>query len=206
MSGGAINFDLNPREVAELAGVSRHTVEKAIEEKVLTVHQGSKETSLRSGRQNARRVLGMESVVYSALMQQISANISLKFAAKRNLISKLKLYQFLGLRLGKIEIAPSIEADVGAIAGGAFDRAQKYIVSRNEWITSDAEIMGGMPIIRGTRIPAHSVEGRVRAGDSLEEIIAENHDVPRQAFEAAFLYAKTHPLAGRPVRSAARAK
>jgi uncharacterized protein (DUF433 family) len=33
-------------------------------------------------------------------------------------------------------------------------------------------------------------------GDSLDEIAAENPDLPREAFEAAVLFAKAHPLRG----------
>ncbi len=35
-------------------------------------------------------------------------------------------------------------------------------------------------------------------GDTLDELAADNPDIPREAFEAALVYARTHPLVGRP--------
>lgn len=64
------------------------------------------------------------------------------------------------------------------------------------WIESVPEIRGGMPVIKGTRITVHAVEARLLNGDSLDEIAAENPDLPRAAFAAAVLFAKAHPLPG----------
>ncbi len=63
-----------------------------------------------------------------------------------------------------------------------------------DWVTSVDGIMGGLPVIRGTRITVHSVDARVCGGDSLDEIAQENPDIPREAFEAALHFARAHPL------------
>lgn len=73
-----------------------------------------------------------------------------------------------------------------------WDDAEAY----DAWIESVPEIRGGAPIIKGTRITVHAVEARLLHGDSLDEIAAENPDVPREAFVAAVLFAKAHPLRG----------
>ena len=57
--------------------------------------------------------------------------------------------------------------------------------SRAHWIESVPGIKGGAPVIKGTRITVHAVEARLLNGDSLDEIAAENPDVPREAFAAA---------------------
>ena len=187
-----MTLHLNPREVAELSGVARRVVEKAIEEKVFAIQTG------RNGVGPPRRMLGAKSVVYTAIMARLSGEITLTLAAKRKLARTLRGLALAVARTSHVEIVPDVTADIGKLAGTAIDRTERYVRSRDQWITSDPGIMAGLPIIRGTRIPVHSVEGRVRAGDSLDDIIAENHDVPREAFEAALLFAKTHPLAGRP--------
>lgn len=51
----------------------------------------------------------------------------------------------------------------------------------DSWIERVPEIRGGMPVIKGTRITAHAIEARLLHGDSLDEIAAENPDVPRAA-------------------------
>lgn len=70
-------------------------------------------------------------------------------------------------------------------------------ISADGWIASAAGIKGGLPVIRGTRIGAHSVAVRLDAGDTLAEIAAENSDLPFEAFEAAIRFARAYPLVGR---------
>lgn len=68
-------------------------------------------------------------------------------------------------------------------------------MSSHNWVTSVEGVMGGLPVIRGTRITVHSVDARVCGGDSLDDIAQENPEIPREAFEAALHYAKAHPIA-----------
>ncbi len=75
-----------------------------------------------------------------------------------------------------------------------------YAEARDRHIVHDPEIMGGLPVIRGTRIPVYSVAARVDGGDSLEEIEADYPYVPLNALKAAVLYARSHAKPGRPRR------
>ncbi len=190
--------NLTPREVAELAGVPKRAVEKAIEEKVLPVHTG-KIAAMRFGKAaDARRFLGVESVAYATLMRRLTGDVTLTIAGKRKLVKALKACALSCLKTAHIEIAPSVTADVGQLAGEALERTERYLRARETWIESVAGIKGGLPVIKGTRITVHSIEARIEHGDSLDEVAAENPDLPREAFEAAVLFAKAHPLAGRP--------
>ena len=50
-------------------------------------------------------------------------------------------------------------------------------------------------------IPAgdvYSVLGRIDHGDTIDEIAGDNPDIPREALEAAIVYARAHPLVVRP--------
>ena len=69
------------------------------------------------------------------------------------------------------------------------------VMSPHNWVTSIDGVMGGLPVIRGTRITVHSIDARVCGGDSLDDIARENPDIPREAFEAALRFARTHPIA-----------
>ena len=69
---------------------------------------------------------------------------------------------------------------------------------RDAHIVSDPEILGGTPVIRGTRMTVYSVLGRLQDGDSIDELTADNPDIPREAFEAAAIFARARPLQGRP--------
>jgi uncharacterized protein (DUF433 family) len=58
-----------------------------------------------------------------------------------------------------------------------------------ERITTDPDVMGGLPSIRGLRIPVATVVAMVADGMSTEEIIAELPDLTREDVREALLYA-----------------
>ena len=97
-----------------------------------------------------------------------------------------------------VEFAPGTSIDVGRLAGEAVERAERYARARDAHIVSDPEIKGGTPVIRGTRMTVHSVLGRVEGGETLDDAAEDNPDLAREALEAAVVYARTHPLRGRP--------
>ena len=72
-----------------------------------------------------------------------------------------------------------------------YDRARRIIVS-------NPAIMGGMPTIRGTRITAQSILGRLESGDSVESVLEDYPYLDRDAVEAAALYANANPPRVRP--------
>ncbi len=67
-----------------------------------------------------------------------------------------------------------------------------------EVIVSDQEIMGGEPTIRGTRITARAILGRIEDGETLESIRDDYPYLDRETLEAAALYARANPPRGRP--------
>ena len=73
------------------------------------------------------------------------------------------------------------------------------MVNKKRHITSDSEIFGGVPIIKGTRIPVYAVSGRLADGDTVDDLLEDYPEIPREAFVAADIYARTHPERGRPV-------
>ncbi|MFN8634597.1 MAG: DUF433 domain-containing protein [Chloroflexota bacterium] len=60
---------------------------------------------------------------------------------------------------------------------------------RFERITADARQMGGVPCIRGLRIPVATVVGMVADGMSAEEILAAYPDLERKDIAEALHYA-----------------
>jgi uncharacterized protein (DUF433 family) len=182
---------LTPREVAELSGASKRLIEKAIEERVLRVRFPAARGSRR-----ARRMLPAHSVAYAALIAKL--NLRLTTVHKRRLLSKLAHLRPGEIRNARVELAPAVEIDVGRLVGDVMDRAERYRTTRDAWIVINEEIMGGTPVIRGTRMTVYSVLGRVDHGDTIDDILEDNPDLSREAMEAALIYARTHPLIGRP--------
>jgi uncharacterized protein (DUF433 family) len=189
MAGAAT---LTPREVAELSGAPKRVVEKAIEERVLRVQF----RALRGAAKRPQRMLPTHAVAYAALMAKL--DLKLGMAHKKRLLEKLARLKPDEMRQARVEVAPAVEIDVGRLVGDAFDRAERYRLNRDAWIAVDEAIMGGTPVIRGTRMTVYSVLGRVTHGDTVEAVLGDNPDLPRDAIEAAITYARTHPFRGRP--------
>jgi uncharacterized protein (DUF433 family) len=62
------------------------------------------------------------------------------------------------------------------------------------FISVDPEVMGGTPVIKGTRLTVYSLLGRVEHGETVEDILSDYPDLRLEAVEAAIIYARTHPL------------
>ena len=88
--------------------------------------------------------------------------------------------------------------DPERLAAESLRKAERYRENRDRYITSNPDILGGTPVIAGTRISVYSVLGRLQDGDTAEDIMKDYPEISEQAIETAELYAKAHPLRGRP--------
>lgn len=65
-------------------------------------------------------------------------------------------------------------------------------------VTSDPEILGGIPIVCGTRVPVHDVAACVAAGTPFNDILRHYPSLRADQIELAAIYAQAHPPRGRP--------
>jgi uncharacterized protein (DUF433 family) len=65
-------------------------------------------------------------------------------------------------------------------------------------VVEDADIMGGTPVIRDTRIPVYDVAASVAAGLPTARILAAYPGLTAEAVELAAFYAEANPQRGRP--------
>jgi uncharacterized protein (DUF433 family) len=178
-----------PREVAELSGASKSVVEKAIEEKILAPR-----STLRGRR--TRRMLSADAVAYAKIVSAVKYRMDLPM--KRRLAAKLATLRSADLATTRFELEPAVEMDVGRLVGDAMERAERYGAARDRLIVIDDDVMGGTPVIRGTRISVYAVLGRIEGGDAVDAILSDYPGLTQEAVEAAAIYARTHPLVGRP--------
>jgi len=188
----SIAATLTPREVAELSGVPKRVIEKAIEERVLRVHFRAARGKMR----HARRMLPTHAVAYAAII--VKLDLKLTPTHKKRLLVRLARLRPGEVREARLELAPAVEIDIGRLVGDLMDRAERYRTARDALIVIDKAIKGGTAVIRGTRMTVYSVLGRVEHGETIHDILADNPDLSREAVEAAIIYARTHPLMGRP--------
>lgn len=177
------------REVAELANVPVRAVDKAIEEKVLA--------GIRAGARGRRRMLPLHAVPYAAIVARLPVTLSLD--TKRQLARTLEDRAPDCMTADPVELAPAVTVDVSALVGSDLaGRADRYGRSRDDCIEVDPDIMGGTPVMRGTRITVYSLLGRIEGGDSVADVLEDNPHLTPEMVETALLYARTHPLVGRP--------
>jgi uncharacterized protein (DUF433 family) len=182
---------LTPREVAELADAPRSLVEKAIEHRVLRAVKGR----LPSMRREAR-LLPVHAVGYAAAMKTIGSRLTVD--DKKRVAEGLAKLSRADLRTAEVDLSPALTVRVGELVGDSMERAEHYAAHRDTHIEINDKVMGGTPVIRGTHITVYSVIGRLDHGDRIEDLLEDYPHVSREAFEAAAIYARTHPFVGRP--------
>lgn len=182
--------DLTLREAAELAGVTKTTVEKAVEAKV--IRPLAHPARLRGG---STRYVPLQAVAFFAALKQADL-VDLPVRLKKALWNALVRLE--SGKLAPVEFSPGMVLHLDELANEPFEAAVRYRASRDAHIVSDPETLGGTPVIRGTRITVYSVLGHLQDGDSVDDLVTDNPDIPREAFEAAAIFACAHPLRGRP--------
>jgi uncharacterized protein (DUF433 family) len=65
-------------------------------------------------------------------------------------------------------------------------------------VTEDPEILGGTPVLKGTRVPVYDIAASVAAGLPLSRIKDAYPSLTDELIELAIFYAKAVPLRGRP--------
>lgn len=181
-----------PGEVALLSGAKSRAVEKGIEQGVLGTRLGR----VLPGDHRRRRMMTSASVGCAALFDRL--DLDLPVTRKREIARRLAALPPTKWRTARIELAPAVELNVGRLVGDIMRDAERYRTNRDAHIAIDPDILGGTPVIRGTRISVHAVLGRLDGGDSLDDLLADYPHIPRAAFEAAGIYARAHPPVGRP--------
>jgi uncharacterized protein (DUF433 family) len=182
---------LTLNEVAELSGAPKRLIEKAIEERILSVRSASSPVMRR-----AQRMLPAYAVAYAAALKGLGLSLSIKH--KKRLAEVVAETPSTALPTKRAVIEPAVEIDIGRLVGDVMAKTEKYRADRDAFIVVDGAIKGGTPVIRGTRMTVYAVLGRIDHGDTIEDVLSDNPDLTHDAVAAAIIYARTHPLVGRP--------
>jgi uncharacterized protein (DUF433 family) len=74
----------------------------------------------------------------------------------------------------------------------------KRLASAEELVTTSPDILGGLPVIKGTRVPVLDVAASVVAGVPRSRILAAYPGLTAEQIDLAALYAQANPPRGRP--------
>lgn len=80
------------------------------------------------------------------------------------------------------------------------DGRLRKLMAAEKMVVEDPEILDGTPVIRGTRVPVHTVAAVLEAGIPMERILKSYPSLTQTQVELAAVYAKAVPQRGRPKR------
>jgi uncharacterized protein (DUF433 family) len=189
-AGNAADMFVTVREVAALSGTTIAAVNRCVDRRVVIEVKG--------GRRERR--LTPQAAYFMALKPELD-RVGMSLASSARLYRAIAAVPEDELTIREIALSEAVRIHTSGLAD-VVARTREYLAARNRYIASDPAIKGGVPTIRGTRIDVYSVAQRLDAGEAIEHLVEDYPEVPAQAFEAAALFARTHPRRGRPPRIA----
>jgi len=108
---------------------------------------------------------------------------------------------WLELKNCRVEESRTVEVSLDRIWIDV-DRRLNQLKDAQEMVVEDPEILSGIPVIKGTRIPVYDVAGLVDSNTPIQELLEIYPRLKKEQFELASIYAKANPLRGRPKRKA----
>lgn len=177
-----------PREAAELLNLPLGSVNKAIAQQLVRS---------RTAAHPKTRWLAEPELATLALLKDV--DIGLPLAAKKRLAIWVRTEEpHRQQNLTELTLQGGLTVEYRAAIKSLLDEVRRYLELRDQWIRIDPDIKGGLPVIAGTRIGVYGVAERIASGDALDTLCEEFPSVPREAFETAVAYARSHPRRGRP--------
>ena len=174
----SLKFTLS--EASAITGLPVKAINKAIEKRTVPA-----ETS------NSQRLLGRASLLCLSLESKGLKNFPPRIRKNvyRNVLGNPRVAQ---LREG--------EAVIIDIASARREITQRMIQLRQakRIVVRDPDIMGGLPVFRGTRIPVYAIAEMLAARVPVEEILEGYPSLTSELVGLSAVYAKAVPKRGRP--------
>jgi uncharacterized protein (DUF433 family) len=190
---------LTPSEAAVVAGVTVRDINRVIDEKLLP--EGF--TSDVDGRRiqlAACPLVGFYFRAAKALTAEERLLLIRRFAER--ITGDMADHPFAAWRKADWSVRDGfLTVSLSEFVAEADDRSTR-LAAAQDMVVEDADILGGTPVIRGTRIPVHDVAASAAAGMSRERILAAYRGLDETMLDLAVLYAEANPVRGRPRRLA----
>ena len=178
------NSLFTPTEAAVLTRLSVKAVNNAIDKKTIPAVAGSRAGQL-------TRLLDLRALVSLTLERRLAdrfvpelrrAVFDALATAPRNTVSLEGGFLKIDLREPRRELATSLRE---------LRRARQLVIS-------DPDILGGEPVFRGTRVPAHMITTLLGQGSTATELLEGYPRLTAEMVRLAPIYAAAYPLRGRP--------
>jgi uncharacterized protein (DUF433 family) len=175
---------LTRREAAEIGRVPLKAVDKAIEQGVVKPRRSA-----------GKPLLPPHEVAFLVLLRQLELQLPIR--AKKQLRTWL-LDQGADAVGAEFPLSEALRVELTPEAAEAIERADEYARLRDQYIHRDPKIVGGEPVIRGTRVPVRTIAALIEDGESPEVMREDYPHVPEEAYAVAVLWAHANPRRGRP--------
>lgn len=173
-----------PQEAAALTGVSLQRIQNALTERRLgQVHAVSGD---------GRRHIDLPAILTFAALDRLGA-------VKIEAATLYRAFVETGPAHKWARVTEYVKLDSGRLLKTVLHNVVVYERARKK-IVSDPDVMGGLPVVKGTRIPARTLHARVIGGDTIESILDDYPYLDAETIEAAVMFAKANPERGRPKR------
>ena len=184
-------------EAAVLAGISLREVNRVFDEGIFPEPLVRDEAGRRIER-GAVPLLAFYFGTAGALEASARRSVIKTIVNGRGGLSSRRLATLRRFR-GTLPVAPGVSVTIAPFIAETDDRERELDRAR-AIVVEDPEILGGLPVIRGTRIPVHDVAGSIAAGIDRGRLLVSYPGLNSGILDLAVLYAQAHPLRGRPPR------
>ena len=191
---------LRAAEAAIVAGVALRDVNRAVDERILP--------SGFVGLEGGSRRFSPGACVIMAFYATSSAELTAEWRLQviKQAAPRLRHTSWRELRaMGRDDWSVRhdfLTVDLAPFVTGSADRHEQ-LGAAVEMVTRSPDVLGGMPVIRGTRIPVRDVAASVAAGHPRERILEAYPSLSGDQIHLAVLYAQANPTRGRPRTSLA---
>jgi uncharacterized protein (DUF433 family) len=175
---------LTRREAAEIGRVPLNAIDKAIEQGIV-----------KPKRRGGKPLLPAHEVALLVLLRQI--DVTLPNKTKGRLRSWLARLQPLAVG-SEFELSEALRVAMTEDAARTIERAEAYARLRDLYIEHNPAVMGGEPVITGTRVPVRTIAGLIEMGESHKVLREDYAHIPEEAYPVAVLWAHANPRRGRP--------
>jgi uncharacterized protein (DUF433 family) len=188
---------LTPSEAAIVASVTVRDINRVIDEKILpaalyTVDDG------RRVQLAACPLVGFYFRAAKALTAE--KRLTLIHSFSERITGDMARHPFVGWNKANWTVRDGfLSVTLSDFIADADDRSTRLEATR-AMVVEDPGILGGSPVIRGTRIPVYDLVASVAAGLPRERIFAAYPGLDETALDLAILYGEANPVRGRPRR------
>lgn len=191
---GSATDMLKLTEAAVVARVALRDVNRVIDERILP----ESFVSVDGGRRVAVTGCALIASYFDSAERLTSEE---RLFAIRETGSRMHRFRTLGLasliRKDWIVRDEFLTIDLAPFVRRTKDRMERLDAAR-EIVVSDPDMLGGVPVVRGTRVPVHDVAASVAAGLPMARILAAYPSLDADEIELAAIYADANPARGRP--------